>query len=756
MAGDMLSPGRPPSPNPSVHFRKASIALIGMPGVGKSTLAIIVGRALNWDAIDADGIFEQRHHVSIQSFVEQRGLDAFRQAESEILADALLNNRTEKVIACGGGVIESDQNLQLISQFREHGLVIHVLREKEDILEYVRTSKKNCPPYCCETEGSVWDERLDLFREYCSFEFASLTVPSSGNPDQPVSLKPVEEDFFRFLRFIHGVDTNKVLPSLFGHRTYRLPLMYNDISHAIPVIDDLSVGIDLWEIRVDILKSRDFNFLSFQIATLRRHSPLPILFTVRTAPQGGKYPCVQETDPSTVEGLKDLLKHGLRLGVEYLDLEATHPPSILNSISCMNGNTTIIGSHHDYTGTLPWTGLQMWQMYDSIVKMGAGIVQIVNTARTFEDNSSLRRFAASAERNPIPLVAFNMGAEGKISQTLNAVLSPVSHPMVPNSATSGQISYHECQTILYFIGLLPPKKYYVFGNPIPHSMSPAIHNTAFSILGLPHTYEMKETKTVEELRDVMASPSFGGASITIPHSRDIIPLLQRLSHNARIIGAVNTITPISGGAGGLSGDNTDWRAIKTCLLRSLTPAHAVTSSTTALILGAGGSARAALYALYQVGVINFLFYNRSQAQAESIAEDFRKRDSLLRIVVLSQLNVPLHAQYPSPTIIVSCTPAVDCSTGTREPIDLGLKAEHLSPVGGVALELAYDRRITKLLTLAQERRMEGYGWTGVEGIEVLLEQAYEQTRIWTGRRAPKRHVREKVIEAYNRWLATEC
>jgi len=209
--------------------------------------------------------------------------------------------------------------------------------------------------------------------------------------------------------------------------------------------------------------------------------------------------------------------------------------------------------------------------------------------------------------------------------------------------------------------------------------------------------------------------------------------------------------PISGE--GLAGDNTDWRAIKICLLRSLTPTHAVTSSTTALILGAGGSARAVLYALYQVGVINFLIYNRSQAQAESMAEEFRKLDSLLRIVVLEKLSVPLHAHYPSPTIIASAIPAMDRTTGNPKPIDLGLNMEHLSPTGGVALELAYDSRTTKLLTLAHERRAEGYGWTSVEGIDLLLEQAYEQTRIWTGRRAPKSHVKSKVMEIYHQWLA---
>ncbi|KAF8639518.1 hypothetical protein AX17_001423 [Amanita inopinata Kibby_2008] len=742
------------------HPRKASIVLVGMRGVGKTTLATIAACALNWDILDTDILFERQQRSSIASFVNTHGWDAFRHIESEILANVLLNNRTGKIIACGGGVIESEENRQLLCKFREYGVVIHVLREKEHVLDYIHKAK-DYPPFCCEINESCWEQKLDLFRACCSFEFASLTVPSpTSTPgseetitqDPSFCLKPVEQEFFRLLRFIHGVDTNKVPPGPPGHRTYYLALAFDDIHHAIPVLDDISIGIDLWEVRIDYLKSYDPNFLSFQVATLRRHSPLPILFTVRTISQGGRYPDTQEDDNEAVERLSSLLRHALRLGVEYIDLEMSYPSSVLKEITYLKGNTTIIGSYHDWTGNVPWTGSQMWYIYDSIVKMGAGIVKIVNTAQTFEDNMRLRQFAASVERSPVPLLAVNMGSEGKISRALNTVLCPVSHPLLPKTTAPGQISYHECQKILYLTGLLPPKKYYVFGNPIAHSMSPAIHNTAFSVLGLPHTYEVKETSSIEELKQVMASPCFGGASVTIPHSRDIIPLLQHLSHHARIIGAVNTITPITGGAGGFSGDNTDWRAIKTCLTRSLTPAHTVTSSTTALILGAGGSARAALYALYQIGVINFLIFNHLRLQAESLADDFRKLDSLLRIDVLDSLDVPLQRHHPPPTIIVSATPAMNRSGKVPEPIDLGLEAEHLSPSGGVALELAYDRRMTKLLSLARERRADGYGWTSVEGIELLLEQSYEQTRIWTGRRAPKRHAREKVMEAYNRWL----
>ncbi|PFH53765.1 hypothetical protein AMATHDRAFT_136739 [Amanita thiersii Skay4041] len=516
-------------------------------------------------------------------------------------------------------------------------------------------------------------------------------------------------------------------------------------------MDDISIGIDLWEVRVDHLQSYDPDFITFQIATLRKHSLLPILFTIRTVSQGGRYPDVREDDLQAVERLRSLLLHALRLGVEYIDLEVTLPLSILKEIICGKGNTTIIGSYHDWKEGLFWASPQTRQVYDSIVRMGVDIVKITSTAKVFEDNMSLRQFCSSVERHPIPLLAVNMGSEGKISRVLNTLLCPVSHPLIPNTPPLGQISYRECQQILYLTGLLPPRRYYVFGNPIAHSMSPAIHNTAFTALGLPYTYEVKETPSIQELRNVMSSSSFGGASVTIPHSRDIIPLLQQLSPQARVIGAVNTITPLPN-CGGFRGDNTDWRGIKACLVRSLTPAHAVTSSTTALILGGGGTARAAVYALYQIGVIRFWIYNRTRRQAEVIAEDFGKLDSMLRIVVLDELDeLPLPG-CPPPTIIVSTVPAVDQTQTPSKMIDLGLKKEHLSPAGGVALELAYDRRMTKLLALAQERREKGYGWTSVKGIEMLLEQGYEQTRIWTGRRAPKRYVREKVLEAYSQWL----
>ncbi|KAF9453979.1 shikimate-5-dehydrogenase [Macrolepiota fuliginosa MF-IS2] len=576
-----------------------------------------------------------------------------------------------------------------------------------------------------------------------------------GNNELSVIFKPVEQDFFRLLRFIHGVDTNKVPLTPRAHRTYFLALTFNDLNNVIPHIEDISIGLDLWGIRADLLASYDLNYLSFQIATLRRHSSLPILFIIRTKSQKsqiGRYP---DTDPDNnplLESLASYLRHALRLGVEYVELELDYPRSVIESIIPIKGNTSIIGAFFDWKDKYSWDSPEVQQIYDKIVDIGADVATMILQAKTFEDNMKLRTFASSVENGPIPLSSINMGIEGKISRALNHYISPVSHPLVPPT-TSGHLTFQECQSILYFTGLLPQKKYYVFGHPIPHSMSPVLHNTAFTTLGLPHVYSKVDTASIDEVRKVMESSDFGGASVTLPHARSIIPLLQHLSRHAQIIGAVNTVSTVSWGGHGLLGDNTDWRGIKNCLLRSLTPAHTVTSSTTALVLGAGGSARASVYALYRIGVINIFVYNRTGGKAQSLVDDFQRLDHLLRIKVLDSMSVPLPIN-PPPTIIVSTVPAFAGSfdSAATEAVDVGLKLDHLSMNGGVAVELAYETRLTSLLALAEQRRMQGSQWVGVEGIEVLLQQGCEQCKMWTGRRAPVKQVRAKVLEVYDEML----
>ena len=119
------------------------------------------------------------------------------------------------------------------------------------------------------------------------------------------------------------------------------------------------------------------------------------------------------------------------------------------------------------------------------------------------------------------------------------------------------------------LGEIQPKRFWLFGTPVKQSRSPALHNKLFEITGLPHNYDYHETDDVASVKDLIRAPDFGGASVTIPLKIDIMPLLDSIHDETQIIGAVNTIIPISSSdptqPPKLIGRNTDWLGIVHCL-----------------------------------------------------------------------------------------------------------------------------------------------------------------------------------------------
>lgn len=264
--------------------------------------------------------------------------------------------------------------------------------------------------------------------------------------------------------------------------------------------------------------------------------------------------------------------------------------------------------------------------------------------------------------------------------------------------------------MIHACGILPQLRFCILGSAIRHSLSPAMHNAAYRVYGMPHKYGICETPSLRGFRDVVRDPSFGGASVTLPFKLDIIPLLQSLSEHARAIGAVNTVIPrrlppgsgSGSGSTALHGDNTDWIGMRTCVLRYLTPVNAVTGSTTALVIGAGGMARAAIYALQTIGVESVFLWNRTAARAVGIADYFNGRHPAAAQAAASSSArsspaaacvvryLPLADAWPAgyrlPTIIVSCIPAH--SILGAPPANFTLPDGWLeSPTGGVCVEV---------------------------------------------------------------------
>lgn len=724
----------------------ASVVIIGMRGSGKSYIGQLAASALSWDFVDADPVFEIKHKIGVREFVQQNGWSAFREAESEILKDLLAEHPTRHVISLGGGIVETPASRDLLKDYAKRGPVVHIVREIDEVVKYL--GEETARPAYGEPVVDVFKRREPWFAECSTHEFINYTGVLNGEQAEAIrSPDNIRQEVARFFGHITGHSPNLAANVTNGQRSYFLSLTYPDLTPALPHVEQLTTGVDAIELRVDLLRSpldaEKFGryippvaYVNEQIAALRQKTSLPIVYTIRTISQGGNFP-----DHAEAEAF-NLLNSALRIGIEYIDVEISWPIKRIQDLLTRKGHSQVIASWHDWSGNLKWTGSVVEEKYRAAAAVGE-IVKIVGRAGSLEDNFALHAFAQAKTFTPgsKPLLAINMGTEGQLSRILNTTLSPVTHPLLPNKAAPGQLSFAQIQSALHLIGQLPSLRFFLLGTPITHSMSPTLHNTAFRLLGLPHQYELFETETVgEEIKAAIASPDFGGASVTIPFKLDVIPLLDTLSPEAEAIGAVNTIIPVRSqdGSHRLHGDNTDWIGI-TQSIRSRLPVQ-VHSPEISLVIGAGGTSRAAIFALQKLGVKKIYLYNRSSSKAQVLVEAFPD----VNIEVISHLS-SITAQT-SPSIIISTVPASATTFDLQSKDAIYLPPEIFSnPEGGVVVDMAYKPADTPLLRLAAKSA----GWASVRGLDVLLEQGFVQFRLWTGRHCPRTAVSEAVWKAYS-------
>ncbi|KAF7377655.1 Pentafunctional AROM polypeptide [Mycena sanguinolenta] len=579
----------------------ASIVLIGMRGSGKTFTGHLAASTLSWPCIDADVVFEEKHKIGVREFVHEHGWPAFRAAETTILEELLTKHDKNHVISLGGGIVETPAARELLKNYHlKKGPVVHIMRPLDEIVAYLGAEVSR--PAYGEPITDVFQRRAPWFKDCASHEFVNHVNLEASLANK----KGTRQEVIRFFKHITGQQPNLASNLAPGKRSYFLALTFPDITPALSHIDNLSQGVDALELR---------------IAALRRSTSLPLIFTVRTVSQGGAFP-----DNAQKEAF-ELLKLGLALGIEYLDVEISLPEPMIRELISRKGHSKIIASWHDWSGNMKWDGPVVKEKY-AIADTVGDIIKIVGKADALRDNFALYNFVSEANSKPKakPIIAINMGLEGQMSRILNPTFSPVSHPLLPVKAAPGQLSFAEIQKALHLIGQLPSQRFVLFGNPIAYSMSPTLHNKGFEVLGLPHFYELQETTEVgQEIKATITAPDFGGASVTIPFKLDVIPLLDKLSPAAEAIGAVNTIIPVrtNGTNCILYGDNTDWLGIRACI-QSRVEAGSIHA---ALVIGAGGTARAAIYALQALGAEKIYLFNRTRSSAQKLADAFPARVS---------------------------------------------------------------------------------------------------------------------------------
>ncbi len=268
----------------------------------------------------------------------------------------------------------------------------------------------------------------------------------------------------------------------------------------------------------------------------------------------------------------------------------------------------------------------------------------------------------------------------------------------------------------------------VIGDPVAHSRSPAMHNAAFAHLGLHARYERWHTPAAELPARIesLRSPHMLGANVTLPHKVAVLELIDRLDPLAALIGAVNTIVREADGT--LTGANTDAPAFIAALAEE---AGYSPSGQAAVVLGASGAARAAVFALLEAGASQIIVVNRTLERAEALLGDaLVATNSDPRLYALLPDDPQLAGVLAETSLIVNAT-----SLGWRED-ETPLAAE-LIPPGALIYDMVY--RPTRLLRDAEQR-----GARAVDGLGMLVRQAALALERWTGRPAPLDVMREAV------------
>ena len=458
------------------------------------------------------------------------------------------------------------------------------------------------------------------------------------------------------------------------------------------------------ELRLDWLSSR--GEIDRLLARLRiDRKKVCAIATLRRRAAGGKF-------SGALHEQMSLLRLAAEAGCAWCDVEVESAEQVnavaLDELRQVGARVMI--SFHDFRATPRNLGAVVRRLQ----RCGGDAIKIAAQARTIGD--SVRVLAtARRQRN---VVAVPMGEAGLPARVLALRAgSALAYAAADQATAPGQLSVSEMRGRYRAEKLDRRARVYgVIGNPIAHSLSPLMHNSAFAAR---HVNAVMLPFLVTDLKDFLAAcPEIGvkGFAITIPHKQAIIAHLDGCDPLAARIGAVNTV--VVRGNGGLYGYNTDYVGV----LRALSSRVALAGSRV-LLLGAGGAARAAAFALVEAGAIVCVCARR-EAQAAALARD-AGCESIPRRNIKGEFF----------DAIVNSTPL-----GLRPNDATPLRAEQLNC--RVVMDMIYRPMRTKFLQLAERRGIET-----VSGAEMFIAQGIAQWEIWMGERAPEKIMRRVTLDA---------
>jgi 3-dehydroquinate dehydratase / shikimate dehydrogenase len=459
--------------------------------------------------------------------------------------------------------------------------------------------------------------------------------------------------------------------------------------------------------------ARDNSFMEFRLDYISKpilalpkirhfigtHAGTMIIATCRRTASGGKF-------RGSIASQLEILSKASAIGCQLVDVElqtAQHcKPAQLQKL---RGRSGLILSFHDFRGTR-----KLDQTLEKMRAFPADFYKVVSTATTLSDNVAMMQFL-SREADNHSLVGVCMGEQGIISRLLGVragSLFTFASATEGEETAPGQIRAQELRSVYRIEQVdVATRVYGVAGDPVAHSLSPAIMNAAFRRENVNAVYLALHAKTLKDLMNCVREIPIHGLSITMPYKEAIIPYLDNTDSHTAKIGACNTVVRAQDGK--LYGFNTDTSGVVRPLERRLSTLQ----DAKILVLGAGGAARAAVFGLKERGAEVYIL-NRNLAAAKKLAHRAHARS--VKRADLKRLAFD---------VIINATPVGMGNTRETPLQEKEINARYV-------FDMVYDPVETRWMKLAKER-----GAQLISGVEMFVHQAARQFEIWTGKPAPQ-------------------
>ncbi len=432
--------------------------------------------------------------------------------------------------------------------------------------------------------------------------------------------------------------------------------------------------------------------------------------TCRRAACGGKF-------KGSITAELEVLDKAAAAGCHIVDVELQTVEAMKKGQlqTLRSAGAALIISYHDFAATKDLDGI-----YDRILPFHPEFIKIVSTAKSLSDNVALMRLLERT-RDASSVIGICMGEQGIISRVLGLRAGSVFTFAAAHAGEEtgpGQIAARTLAET-YRIDQLDAatRVYGVAGNPVKHSLSPLMLNTAFRRETVNAVFLALQTSKLNDLLKLVHEVPLHGLAVTMPLKQEILKHLEKTDPLSEKVGASNTIVRSQDGR--LFGFNTDVAAVVRPLEKRLN-----LKGARVLVAGAGGAARAAIFGLKEKGAEIFVM-NRTHEAAQKLARQARAKS-----VRHEQL------QKMSFDVMINATPAGMAGVKPSSIFD----AKDLNT--RLVYDLVYNPIETPLLRMARER-----GLPVITGVEMFIHQGARQFEIWTGKPAPEEEMLRVVVHA---------